>query len=110
MPVKAYKMLYAGGRAVNLSTGCYGPAAPDRAESGVKRNIPGPCGKALAVNGDSGWRDGGRDASGAGGTGAAGRAQGRGAQPAGDRAGARPGGLDDQSGAAPQRPAERRLP
>src|SRR5690349_17847974 len=80
------------------------------AESGVKRNIPGPCGKALAVSGDPGWGDGGRDASGAGGTGAAGRAQGRGAEPAGDRAGARPGGLDDQSGAAPQRPAERRLP
>src|SRR4051812_12319032 len=44
------------------------------AESGVKRNIPGPCGKALAANGDRGWGDGGRDASGAGGTGAAGRA------------------------------------
>src|SRR5205823_4476961 len=25
------------------------------AESGVKRNIPGPCGKALAVNGNPGW-------------------------------------------------------
>src|SRR4051812_47314075 len=60
-----------------------------RAESGVKRNIPGPCGKALAGGGDSGWGDGGWDASGAGGTGAAGRAQGRGAEPAGDRAGAR---------------------
>src|SRR4051794_13709032 len=82
----------------------------DPAESGVKRNILGPCGKALAVSGNPGWGDGGRDASGAGGTGAAGRVEGRGAQPAGDRAGARPGGLDDQSGAAPQRPAERRLP
>src|SRR4051794_30116189 len=51
----------------------------ERAESGVKRNIPGRCGKAPAVNGDPGWGDGGRDASGAGGTGAAGRAQGRGA-------------------------------
>src|SRR3954453_15213902 len=43
------------------------------AESGVKRNIPGPCGKALAVSGNPGWGDGGRDASGAGGTGGAGR-------------------------------------
>src|SRR3954447_12929611 len=110
MPVKAYKMLYAGGRAVNLSTGCYGPAAPDTAESGVKRNIPGPCGKAPAVNGDSGWRDVRRDASGAGGTGAAGRAQSRGAGPAGDRAAARRGGLDVQPRAAAQRPAEGRLP
>ena len=80
------------------------------AESGVKRNIPGLCGKALAGNGDSGWRDVGRDASGAGGTGAAGRAQGRGAEPAGDRAGARPGGLDDQPRAAAERAAQRRLP
>src|SRR3954454_11889639 len=31
------------------------PARPASAESGVKRNIPGPCGKALAVNGN---RDG----------------------------------------------------
>ena len=80
------------------------------AESGVKRNIPGPCGKALAVNGNPGWGDGGRDASGAGGTGAAGRAQGRGAEPAGDRAGARPGGLDGQPRAAAQRAAQGRLP
>src|SRR3954452_6338465 len=80
--------------------------ASPSAEPGVKRNIPGPCGKALAVSGNPGWGDGGRDASGAGGTRAAGRVEGRGAQPAG----ARPGGLDDQSGAAPQRPAERRLP
>src|SRR3954463_10048412 len=80
------------------------------AESGVKRNIPGRCGKALAVIGNPGWGDVGWDASGAGGTGAAGRAQGRGAEPAGDRAGARPGGLDDQPRAAPKRPAEGRLP
>ena len=33
------------------------------AEFGVRRNIPGRCGNALAVNGDSGWRDVGRDAS-----------------------------------------------
>src|SRR3954470_19436693 len=85
-------------------------ASRGRAESDVKRNIPGRCGNALAVSGNPGWGDGGRDASGAGGTGAAGRAQGRGAEPSGDRAGARPGGPDDQSGAAPQRPAERRLP
>src|SRR4051794_5000966 len=37
-------------------------------------------------------------------------AQGRGAQPAGDRAGARPGGLDRQPRAAAERAAERRLP
>src|SRR6186997_3434569 len=80
------------------------------AESGVKRNIPGPCGKALAVSGNPGWGDGGRDASGAGGTGAAGRAQGRGAEPAGARAGARPGGLDDQPRAAAERAAQGRLP
>src|SRR5919205_275075 len=66
------------------------------AESGVKRNIPGPCGKALAGSGDPGWGDGGRDASDVGGEGAAGRVQGRAAEPAGDRAGARPGGLDRQ--------------
>ena len=57
----------------------------------MKRNIPGPCGKALAVIGNPGWGDVGRDASGAGGTGAAGRAQGRGAEPAGDRAGSSAG-------------------
>jgi hypothetical protein len=44
------------------------------AESGVKRNIVGLCGKALAVNGNLGWGDAGRNASGVGGTGAAGRA------------------------------------
>src|SRR4051794_2866376 len=49
--------------------GDYTAPAPPRAESGVKRNIPGPCGKALAVSGNPGWGDGGRDASGAGGTG-----------------------------------------
>src|SRR3954463_12194919 len=70
----------------------------------------GHCGKALAGNGDSGWRDVGRDASGAGGTGAAGRAQGRGAEPAGDRAGARPGGVDRQPRAAAQRAAPGRAP
>ena len=80
------------------------------AESGVKRNIPGPCGKAPAVNGNSGWGDAGRDASGVGGEGAAGRAQGRGAEPAGDRGPARPGGLDGQPRAAPQRAAQGRLP
>src|SRR3954447_16325877 len=37
-------------------------------------------------------------------------AQGRGAEPAGDRAGARPGGLDDQPRAAAERAAQRRLP
>src|SRR4051794_37551160 len=80
------------------------------AESGVKRDIPGPCGKAPAVIGNPGWGDGGRDASGAGRTGAAGRAQGRGAEPAGDRAGARPGGLDGQPRAAAERAAQGRLP
>jgi hypothetical protein len=29
----------------------------------VKRNIPGRCGNALAMNGNSGWGDVGRDAS-----------------------------------------------
>ena len=62
------------------------------------------------MNGNPGWGDVGRDASGAGGTGAAGRAQGRGAEPAGDRAGARPGGLDRQPRAAAQRAAQGRLP
>ena len=38
------------------------------AESGVKRNIPGPCGKALAGNGKPGWGDARRNASGVGGT------------------------------------------
>src|SRR5918912_129079 len=74
-----------------------------RAECGVKRNIPGRCGNALARNGNPGWGDGGRDTSGAGGTGAAGRAQGRGAELARDRAGARPGGVDDQPRAAATR-------
>src|SRR5688500_14343504 len=51
------------------------PAAASRsADSGVKRNILGRCGNALAENGNSGWRDVGRDASEAGREGAAGRA------------------------------------
>ena len=66
------------------------------AESGARRNIPGRCGNALAVNGNPGWGDGGRDASGAGGAGAAGRAQGRGAELTSHRGPARPGRLDDQ--------------
>src|SRR6186997_2218058 len=72
------------------------------AESGVKRNILGPCGKVLAGNGNSGWSDVGRDASEAGGEGAAGRAQRRGAELAGDGAAARPGGIDHQPRAAAQ--------
>src|SRR5689334_8897447 len=80
------------------------------AASGVKRNIPGPCGKAMAANGNRGWGDVRRDASDVGGEGAAGRAQDRGAELTGDRATARPGGLDGQPRAAAQRPAEGRLP
>src|SRR5215218_11525487 len=76
------------------------------AESGVKRNIPGPCGKTLAENAKSGWSDVGRDASEAGGEGAAGRAQRRGAELAGDGAAARPGGIEHQPRAAAQRAAQ----
>src|SRR4051794_5024798 len=84
------------------------PFAP--AESDVKCNIPGRCGNALAANGNPGWRHVGRDASGVGGTGTAGGLAGRGAEPAGDRAGARSGGLDDQPRAAAQRAAQGGLP
>jgi transposase, IS30 family len=76
------------------------------AESGVKRNIPGRCGNALARNGNAGWGDVGWEASSSGGKGAAGRAEGRGAEPAGDRGPAWPGGLDRQSRATAQRPAQ----
>src|SRR5687767_623443 len=68
----------------------------DLAESGVNRNIPGRCGSALAGNQNPGWGDVGRDASDVGGAGAASPAEGRGAEPAGDRARSGPGGLDDQ--------------
>jgi transposase len=47
-----------------------------RAESGVKRNIPGRCGNALAEDGNPGWGDVGRDTSDPRGEGAAGRAEG----------------------------------
>src|SRR5512134_51107 len=80
------------------------------AESSVKRNIPGFYGKALAGTGNSGWSDGGRDASDVGGTGAARGLEGGRAELAGDRAATGPGGLDDQSRAAAQRAAEGRLP
>jgi putative transposase len=86
------------------------PRPMSLAESGVRRNIPGPCGNALAANGNSGWGDVGRDASDVGGEGAAGRVQGRGAEPAGDRGPARPGRLDGQPRAAAQRAAQGRLP
>jgi hypothetical protein len=39
---------------------------PGTAESGVKRNIPGRCGNALAGNHHPGWGDVGRNASGLG--------------------------------------------
>ena len=80
------------------------------AESGVKRNIPGRCGNALPVNRTPGWRDVGWDASDLGGEGTAGGPQGRGPEPAGDCGAARPGCLDDQPRAAPQRATQRRLP
>ena len=66
------------------------------AESGVKRNIPGRRGNALAGNQNPGWGDVRRDASDVRGAGAAGRVEGRGAELAGARVAARPGGLDDQ--------------
>ena len=55
------------------------------AESGVKRNIPGRCGNALAVNGDPGWGDVGRHTPELGGEGAARGLAGGGTEPAGDR-------------------------
>jgi hypothetical protein len=48
----------------------YGLHASQLAESGVRRNILGRCGNALAGDGNLGWGDGGRDASEAGGAGA----------------------------------------
>ena len=48
----------------------------EAAESGVKRNIPGRCGTALAEDGNPGWGDVGRDTSDPRGEGAAGRAEG----------------------------------
>src|SRR5688572_8300253 len=53
-------------------------------------------GKSSMLPGDRnpGWGDVGRDASSSGGKGAAGRAEGQGVEPAGDRGPARPGGLD----------------
>src|SRR5437764_14399275 len=80
------------------------------AESGVKRNIPGRCGNVLAGNGNLGWGDVRRDASEAGGAGAARGLEGRGAQPAGDRGPARPRRLARQPRAAAERAAQGRLP
>jgi hypothetical protein len=47
---------------VDLFSSSYEPSKCKRAESGVKRNIPGRCGNTLAVNGDPGWGDVGRHA------------------------------------------------
>jgi hypothetical protein len=76
----------------------------------MKRNIPGRCGNALAGNHNPGWGDVGRDASDLGGAGAAGRVEGRGAELAGDRAAARPGGVDDQPRTTSECAAQGRLP
>src|SRR5215208_6594405 len=80
------------------------------AESGVRRNIPGRCGNAPAGNRNPGWGDVGRDASDFGGERAAGRVEGRGAELAGDRAAARPGGVDDQPRTTSERAARGRPP